>query len=514
MKRECFMMFLKRINFFVIVSAVLAFTWLSFVSCNNEDNKNNTETEKKPTNQPELMPVNENNPEPFETRSENLNFIFDTNTIGKTTITIKRSEWETLCTNFDKYEKNEEYVHANYAFEREVAGRKENWVFNDVGFRLRGNTSRVRPQKKEGEYQQAHFKVDFEEFLDGVDADGNELERKMAGCMKGVNLKRFKDDKMSVREIYCYNFFRDNGIWTSPRATYTRLEINIIEKNNMTTKIDYGVYAMIENIDKQFLKARTKKENCNFKDNKGNLWKCLWPANLKDTNASFGVEDIKMPPAQSKTYAYDLKTNKESLANATTEFKTFIKELNELTDKTAIKNWYESKMDVDLFIKTYAINVILGMDDDYWRNANNYYFYFDSNGKSYFIPYDYDNSLGTNCFEDTATKNPLNWGNNDEAPLIGKMLKVDEYKEKYKNYLKELTSNESDFITKSKSKITSWQNLIKPYIKSQDIVYNDTSDVFVDTPASWCSNNGKYFLLKGDDNSNYFLAKAKSIRSL
>ena len=39
--------------------------------------------------------------------------------------------------------------------------------------------------------------------------------------------------------------------------------------------------------------------------------------------------------------------------------------------------WFISNMDVDLFLKTYAANVILGMWDDYWTNMNNYYFYFD-----------------------------------------------------------------------------------------------------------------------------------------
>jgi spore coat protein CotH len=55
-------------------------------------------------------------------------------------------------------------------------------------------------------------------------------------------------------------------------------------------------------------------------------------------------------------------------------------------------------MDVDLFLKTYAVSVIVGMWDDYWAdNGNNYYFYFDSDGKVYFIPYDYDNSMGITC---------------------------------------------------------------------------------------------------------------------
>ena len=49
------------------------------------------------------------------------------------------------------------------------------------------------------------------------------------------------------------------------------------------------------------------------------------------------------------------------------------------------------------------------MWDDYWFNKNNFYFYFDSNGKFYFIPYDYDNTLGTSSGMNSGTQDMLNW---------------------------------------------------------------------------------------------------------
>ena len=78
--------------------------------------------------------------------------------------------------------------------------------------------------------------------------------------MKGVILKRFKDDFTYSREIFGYNYFRDCGVWTAPRAGYTRLLLDIVEEDGSIEKVDYGVYAMIENIDKQFLKERTSEE--------------------------------------------------------------------------------------------------------------------------------------------------------------------------------------------------------------------------------------------------------------
>lgn len=462
-----------------------------------------------------------------ESRKESLDFIYSTKSVADINITISQEQWNKLLSDYDQNNKNEECVHADFKMEK--AGVE--WKIDDIGFRLRGNTSRIRPQRESGEFQQAHFKLDFEEF--------SETDKKLSGCMKGINLKRFKDDPTYSREIYCYNYFRDCGIWTSPRASYAHLFITITDyeksegtetsENSAETKnktLDYGIYAMIEEINKQFLAGRKSKDNAgDFTDNKGNLWKCTYTngkADFADTeDYKFGIENISLNESESERYTYDLKADKKKVDDAKTQLKDFITELNGLSDSdtAAIKSFYESKMDADLFIKTYAINVILGMDDDYWQNGNNFYFYFDKGGKAYFIPYDYDNTLGTNCFADTATKNPLEWGGDSTAPLITKLLKVPEYMEKYKEYLLQYSGAESGFeASKSKERIQTWQEMISPYIKSSDLYYgkSGTTSEFNDSVASWCSNctsGTNYKLLSGSDSENYFKAKAASIKS-
>lgn len=459
-----------------------------------------------------LMDVIE--PKPFATRTENLDLIFGTDSVAEITLTIDRTEWNTLLDNYDTNSKNEDCIHADFKMTK--AGYT--WQAEDIGMRIRGNTSRIRPQQGD-KYYQAHFKIDFEEWIE----DDTVEEGKLAGCMKGIILKRFKDDPTYVREVFGYNFFRKNGIWTAPRAGYTRLFINIVEDGGETTELDYGVYAMIEEINKQFLKERseiTPEIGTKFNGNKGNLWKCCWqssngPSMATDFDAyhSFGVEEIFLDEAKSMRYDYDLKTNKDDLISARDEFIDFIYKLNELSTVEEIKAFYTKKMDVDLFLKTYACNVLLGMDDDYWNNKNNYYFYFDKKGKCYFIPYDYDNILGTNCFDDTATKNPIAWGRDGvNAPLIEKLLSVPEYKKMYVDYLLEL-SEETSFVTGSQVEIQRLQALVKDYVRSDsdNLRYYDTSNDISDNAAPWCSNYGKYKLLSGDEQTNYFMAKAKSI---
>ena len=121
------------------------------------------------------------------------------------------------------------------------------WFFKDIGFRIRGNTSRLRPQKKEsdgtnGKYVQAHFALDFEEWTDD--------DKKLADSMKGLILKRANNDSTYVREVYGYNLFRKNGIWIAPRAAFTTLKIQIIDdldldKDGDKTEfetVNYGVW--------------------------------------------------------------------------------------------------------------------------------------------------------------------------------------------------------------------------------------------------------------------------------
>ena len=464
------------------------------------------------TKSSKLMDVIE--PVPFATRTQNLDLIFGTDAVAEITLTIDRSEWNTLLENYDTNPKNEDCIHADF----KMTKGEYTWQAEDIGMRLRGNTSRIRPQQGDN-YYQTHFKIDFEEWIE----DDTIEEGKLAGCMKGIILKRFKDDPTYVREVFGYNFFRNNGIWTAPRAGYTRLFINIVEENGETTELNYGVYAMIEEINKQFLKERsenTPEIGTKFNGNKGNLWKCCWqssdgPSMATDFDAyrSFGVEEIFLDETKSMRYDYDLKTNKDDLISARDEFIDFIYKLNDLSTAEEIMAFYEKRMDVGLFLKTYACNVLLGMDDDYWNNKNNYYFYFDKKGKCYFIPYDYDNILGTNCFDDTATKNPIAWGRDGvNAPLIEKLLSVPEYKKMYVDYLLEL-SEETSFVTGSQVEIQRLQALVKDYVRSDsdNLRYYDTSNDISDNAAPWCSNYGKYKLLSGDEQTNYFMAKAKSI---
>jgi spore coat protein H len=442
---------------------------------------------------PEEIPVNENIA------------LFDINDFPEIELTVPLKDWNILLANFDLNEKNDKKIVSNFTYLTNGKLVK----LDSVGLRLKGNTSRRRPEGETGQVHNADS-PDWHHCHFGLDFGKYKTAQRFSGLDK-LNLKWFKDDSNYTREIYSYDLFKRYEVWTTPKASYCKLTIKI---EGDAKPAYYGVYAMIESVDEDFITSRS----ANWGNTLGFLWKAGWSGSYNADfvqTTSIGVEDVKLDPSKSKYYAYDLKTREAELATAKVELTNFISDLNSKSGLD-FKNWISNKMDVPLFLKTYAVNVMVGMWDDYWVNGNNFYFYFAGNGKAYFIPYDYDNTLGTSqILNNSGTQDPLSWGLSvNERPLVAKILQIPEYQLLYKNYLKELINPKLDLFdaVKSMQRIAVWKNMIKSKIS------NDTGEdmFYQDQPASW-GNVPLYRLESGNDqggangNANYFKTKAKSI---
>lgn len=437
-------------------------------------------------------------PEPFKIE------LFNLNEVPEITLELEVKDWNKFLENYDLNPKNEKKVVSHFTFK--VNGNTV--ALDSIGLRIKGNTSRRRPEGVTGEmhnstntdWHHCHFGLDFSKYKD---------DQRFEGLDK-LNLKWFKDDASYAREIYCYDLFKRFGCWTAPRASYCKLNIKI---KGDTNPAYFGVYAMIENIDEIYINSHQDQ----WGNGIGFLWKGGWSgnnnANFYSTN-SMGVEDVNLDASKSKYYAYDLKTREEELEAAKTELTQFIKDLDSKKGDD-FKNWIAQKMDIDLFLKTYATNIMVGMWDDYWVNGNNFYFYFAPNGKAYFIPYDYDNTLGTSLILDNSgTQNIVSWGKYYQRPLIAKILETPEYLILFKKHIKTLADPKNDFFdaNKSKSRIQNW------HLKIADHVYNDTGEdlYIIDKPADW-GNQPNYRLLNGNNEggkngeANFFETKIKAI---
>ena len=426
-----------------------------------------------------------------------LSYIWDESIIPEITINVSLSEWNRLLKLYDENNNTKEYIYCDITYKKD----SDTHVIKDAGIRLRGNTSRRRPEecqndgkhvKNGADWKHCHFGVNLRK---NVKDDNHEIH----GIRK-FNLKWFKDDACYVRELFCYDLFRRAGIWTAAFDVYCRLWIHVEGDSKAAY---YGVYEMIEPYDSKYLEKRETL----FGSSNGHLWKCSYdkhgPADLRDENANMGKDD------NINDYTYELKEGKDFEA-AKEQLKDFIIKIRKKSDESFYK-WIQEVCDVELLMRTYAVNVAVGMWDDMWNNGNNYYLYFNSTDKYdykvFLIPYDYDNTLGTSNAYDAATKNPYNWG--DKGLLIEKMMKFDEFKNIYRDELKRLVNPANGLMDQPTAtrRIKEWQAKIQNYIS------NDTGEdmVIEDKPADW-GNIGNYRLMS--TNNNYFTVKAQTINNL
>lgn len=394
-------------------------------------------------------------------------------------ITVTEKDWKTLLDAYNKNSNTQAYIPVNVTYSN---GSQTEQV-QGAGLRLKGNTSRRYPGEA-GNLHHVHFGLHFSEYT---------KEQKLLGTSR-LDLKWFKDDPAYCREVFCYDLFHRAGVWTAISSGYTRLWIKIGDKETYM-----GVYELMEHVRGDYIKRRQS----GFGGKDGHLWKARWGASFRDAGVSMGADDNKTD------YTYELKSDASDFAAAKAQLQEFIRNLNGKSGD-AFFAWAEEAMDVPLLLKTYAVNVIVGMWDDYWNNTNNFYFYFNPAGKFFFIPYDYDNTLGTtqDCGvqKDAGRQDPLKWGSSDN-PLIAKLLQKPEWKALYVTYLKELCSG--DFkADAAMERIKQWHKVISPYIS------NDTGEdmSIEDRPAPW-SNHGEYRILS-DCSNNFFKVKADKVNAL
>lgn len=270
----------------------------------------------------------------------------------------------------------------------------------NVGFRLRGNTSRASQKKS--------FKVAFNAFEKGRDLKG--LEK--------LNLNGEHNDPSIIRSKICWDLMDAMGV-VAPRANHVKLFINDEYK---------GLYINVEHIDEEFAEDR-------FGNKDGNLYKCLYPADLSYKGENPDL--YKEAPGGRRTY--ELTTNEEE--DDYSDLAKFIKVLNK-TSLLDFEEEIEKVFDVSSYLKILAVEVMVGHWDNYGFNQNNYYLYHNpDDDKFYYIPYDLDNTLGISFFSDPdfASADMYKWYDASKTrPLTQRLMRSPKYQVQFSLYMEEL----------------------------------------------------------------------------
>ncbi|MBL7014279.1 MAG: CotH kinase family protein [Candidatus Marinimicrobia bacterium] len=261
-----------------------------------------------------------------------------------------------------------------------------------VGFRLRGNTSRNADKKS--------FKLDFNHFVSG--REFYDVEK--------MNLNGEHNDPSIIRSKLSWDYYQSIGV-VSSRASHVKVYIN---------GDYYGLYISIEHIDDTFLKR-------NYENDSGNLWKCIWPADLTYR----GDDPENYHPYHDDERPYNLKTNKDEWNYS--KLARLISIIHQSPDSL------EMVLDVKEALQYFAVNVLTGSWDDYRFLRNNYYLYHNpEEDLIHWIPYDYDNSFSIDWFDiDWATIDPYSYAviDSDGRPLTEYLFSQDRYKNLFTHFI-------------------------------------------------------------------------------
>ena len=223
-------------------------------------------------------------------------------------------------------------------------------VTDSVGIRQKGFASHFGSQG-----DKKSMKIDFNHFVDGKKYDG----------LKKINLNNGFGDPAIQRDKLCYNIMNKSGV-DAPRSSYARIYLN----NQY-----WGLYLLVEQVDRTFLKD-------NFGNSNGNLFK-----NVGNSELEWMGQDISQ-----YQQIFELKT--DSNVEAWENFVELMDVLNNTGDGD-FKEEISKIFDVDLYLKALAVDVATGNWDSYIEHGRNFYMYQDADSRKFnWIPWDYNFALG------------------------------------------------------------------------------------------------------------------------
>ncbi len=344
--------------------------------------------------------------------------------------------WDSLVLNYE----TQTYMQADLVL-TDLTGT---YTFNDVGVRLKGNSSYSHPNDKKS------FKIDFNKYVSGQNYDG----------LKKLNFSNGFKDPSCMREKIFFDVCRDAGV-PAPRANFANVYFNGVLK---------GFFTVIEQIDDQFL-------DWAILDDDGNLLKA--GDNFGGGGPGGGGGDSEADlnyygTAQSLYEArYELKTNED--LNDWSDFIDLIDFINNSSD-VDFETDLESHLDVYNFIRSAALDNLFSNLDSYTGSARNFYLYHNLTSNQWeWIKWDGNESFGSYGGGGPGggmdmTTLPVNYLDNNR-PLLERIFNNTTL---YNQYLKEVCLLNEQFFNPDflHPKIDGFKTLI------QNSVYADNNKMY------------------------------------
>jgi spore coat protein CotH len=241
------------------------------------------------------------------------------------------------------------WAHANLTYDGEL--------FANIGLRYKGNASYTTA----GKSLKRNLKIEIDHF--------NEQLRLLT--MKTLNLNAAAMDPTRMREAMAFSVFRAANV-PAPRTAFAEVTLSVKGKYD---KELLGVYTLIEQVDKAFLKDR-------FKTSKGLLFK---PERVRGLEY-FGEDWTK--------YTDRYRPKREATAKESKRLIDFTRLVNKGSDEEFNKQ-IADYLDIDAFLRYMAVNAMIVNVDSFFTFGHNYYIYHHPETNKYiYFPWDLDLSFG------------------------------------------------------------------------------------------------------------------------
>lgn len=271
--------------------------------------------------------------------------LFDSNRVVKIQVTLKPSDWDTLC-------KQERDIAVQFSKDRlkDPVKSPYTWFPADVtidGTQLKNVSIRKRGFIGSADTERPGLNLELNRFVKGQNFGGR----------TSLKLHNNKQDGSNVRQALAYQIFNAAGV-PGPRCTFATVEVN--GKN-------FGVFSNLEAVDALFLKRHFGNDNGNLYEAQVSDFRPGWTGTFeKKNNKEAGRDDL------------------EAVAKALqSEDAQLLTELGRV-------------LDIDSFISFWAVESLINHWDGFAGDLNNAFVYHDrASGKLRFIPWGADGTFGS-----------------------------------------------------------------------------------------------------------------------
>jgi spore coat protein CotH len=402
-------------------------------------------------------------------------------------ISVDEAEWQTMLENAI----NEEYISADVTI--------NGTTIKNVGIRPKGNSS-LSQVARDDTTDRYSFKIKFDEYVEGQTWKG----------LDKIVVNNMFSDATYMKEYLSYDIMSYIGV-EAPLFAFTDIAVN---------GETWGLYLAVEDIDSGYLDRVFNGEGELYKpdnDMQGGAQNNVGergndgavPEVQDDTKQSTDAPDSNLSVEGESIASSNGSNNNENILpgrqvdfqaggmggmaqngvslqytddnassysaifdNAVTDteesdYQRVITSLKNLSNGTDL----ETNVDVEGVLKYFAAQTVVVNLDSYVSNMGHNYYLYEKDGQISILPWDYNLAFGG--FQSGSVSEVVNFPIDtpvsgvslEERPLLGKLLEVPEYAEKYHAYLQEIVNgyfNDGKF----EQKIDNLDNLISVYVKN------------------------------------------------